>query len=97
MAEIADPIAVVLARIEVKLDNTLTELGKHASTLDRHTATLEDYGNRLTTLETIVDRDDANSSRAYSGKTVLWTAIGAIVAALSLAVIVILAVKGGGG
>lgn len=92
----ADPIAVLLARIEVKLDNSLAEQSRHTSTLDRHDKILGEHGNRLTKLEAIDERDDRHEARSYSGKAVIWTAVGAIVAALSLFVVVILAVRSGG-
>lgn len=31
-----DPVAVILARMEVKLDNALTEQARHGSRLDQH-------------------------------------------------------------
>jgi phage shock protein A len=48
----ADPIAVILARMEVKLDQALAEQQRHASILDRHDQFLNEHGNRLTAVET---------------------------------------------
>ena len=92
----ADPIAVLLARIEVKLDNSLAEQNRHASTLDRHDKTLGEHSNRLTKLETVDQRDTQHDARSYSGKTVLWAAVSAVVAALSLCVVIVLAIRSGG-
>jgi hypothetical protein len=69
----ADPIAVLLARIEVKLDNSLAEQSRHTSTLDRHDKILGEHGNRMTKLEAIDERDDRHEARSYSGKAVIWT------------------------
>lgn len=46
-----DPIAVILARMEVKLDNALTEQAKHGTTLDRHDGRIRGVEDRVTVLE----------------------------------------------
>lgn len=92
----ADPIAVLLARIEVKLDNSLAEQTRHTSTLDRHDKILGEHGNRITRVETQLSAEDDNRARSYSGKQVLWAAVGSIVGALSLFVVIILATRSGG-
>ena len=50
-AQSGDPIAVILARMEVKLDNALTEQAKHSTTLDRHDQRLRSVEDRTTVLE----------------------------------------------
>ena len=58
-----DPVAVILARMEVKLDNALTEQGRHASSiesLDRRVDTLE----KSAAVE--VDRDTPTKIEALS-------------------------------
>jgi hypothetical protein len=92
----ADPIAVLLARIEVKLDNSLAEQTRHTSTLDRHDKILGEHSNRITRVETRLGAEDDNRARSYSGRQVLWAAVGSIIAALSLFVVIILAIRSGG-
>lgn len=90
-----DPTAVILARMEVKLDNALTEQSRHSSTLDRHDAQLNEHGNRLVALETARSGDSENQARSYTGKAVMWTALGSICAAAAVLMAVLLAVRGG--
>jgi hypothetical protein len=82
----ADPIAVILARVEVKLDNALTEQSRHGTRLDRIEGTQAEHGNRLTALETRTDSAEATHERGLSAKTAFWTAVGSICIALTLLV-----------
>jgi hypothetical protein len=86
-----DPVAVILARMEVKLDQALTEQGRHASILDRHDHTLDLHGNRITAAETTVadlprriqvleDRKAVSPATMYAALTLLAVAIGALAA-----------------
>lgn len=90
-----DPTAVILARMEVKLDNALAEQSRHSSILDRHDDLLAKHGNRLVALETARSGDSEHEARSYSGRAVLWTAVGATCAAASILMAVLLAVRGG--
>lgn len=46
-----DPVAVILARMEVKLDNALTEQARHATRIDKHDEKLSNHGDRIMALE----------------------------------------------
>lgn len=77
-----DPVAVILARMEVKLDNALTEQARHTGTLERHDKVLNDHGNRLTSLET--------AAAAASASTRTWPAwSAAAISGLTLAVLIL--------
>jgi hypothetical protein len=93
---VTDPIAVLLARIEVKLDNSLAEQGRHTSILDRHERILGDHSNQLAVLQAVDERDDRHTQRSYSGKTVFWSAAAAVVAAVALFVMIVLSIRSGG-
>lgn len=75
-----DPTAVILARMEVKLDNALTEIGKHSSTLDKHETAIGEQGNRLTALETTV----GTLPKKAVAPIVVWSAIALAVTALGV-------------
>lgn len=47
-----DPVPVILARMEAKLDNALAEIERHGNTLSQHDAKLEAHSNRLSIVET---------------------------------------------
>jgi hypothetical protein len=78
VSQAGDPVAVILARMEVKLDNALTEQGRHTTTLDRHDKELGRLGNRVTSLETARD-----STRSWPA----WAATG--ISALTLGVLLL--------
>lgn len=85
-----DPVAVILARVETKLDNALTEQARHGTQLDRHDALLDRHGNRLTALETKVAPLPAavealEGRRSVSPAALAW-AWGTAVAALAVLV-----------
>jgi hypothetical protein len=86
-----DPVAVILARMEVKLDQALTEQTRHASILQRHDQVLDVHGNRITAAETTVadlprriqvleDRKTVAPATVYAALTVLFVALGALAA-----------------
>lgn len=51
---LVDPASVILARMEVKLDNALAEQTRHSTIIDRHDRVLGEHSNRLTANETTV-------------------------------------------
>jgi hypothetical protein len=71
-----DPVAVILARMEVKLDNALTEQAKHSTTLDRHDTRLRGVEDRLTVIE---------SSRPKN--LAAWAGVAAAIAAVAVAIV----------
>lgn len=73
-----DPIAVILARMEVKLDNALTEQAKHGHTLDRHDERLRAVEDRTTVLEASKPKNLA----AWAGVVVSLVAVGVAVVAI---------------
>lgn len=81
-----DPVAVILARMEVKLDNALTEQSRHSTIIERHDQTLGEHGNRLTALETRDQADDTHHSQTVSARAAFWTACGSIILLLSVLV-----------
>lgn len=89
----ADPTAVILARMEVKLDNALDQQKRHSTTLDRHESTLVQHGNRLTALETRETEAAANTSRTISARAVIWSAVGGVAAIAMVMVYVYMATK----
>ena len=91
-----DPIAVILARMEVKLDNALEQQKEHKSLLDQHGATLEKHGNRLTKLETAREGDGEHEQRNVSNKALLWTGAAAVTAIVGLIVTLFISTHGGG-
>lgn len=91
-----DPIAVILARMEVKLDNALEQQKEHKSLLDKHGQTLELHGTRLTKLETAREGDGEHEQRTVSNRTVFWTAVAAVVAIIALIVTLLISYHGGG-
>lgn len=77
-----DPVAVILARMEVKLDNALTEQARHTSTLDRHDKEIGRLGNRVTSLEA--------AAAAAAASTRTWPAwASAAISGLALAVLLL--------
>jgi hypothetical protein len=46
-----DPVAVILARMEVKLDNALTEQARHGTEISAIQTKQQEHGNRLTKIE----------------------------------------------
>ena len=46
-----DPVAVILARMEVKLDNALTEQARHVTRLDAHDTQIGSLRDRVTAIE----------------------------------------------
>jgi hypothetical protein len=73
-----DPTAVILARMEVKLDNALSEQGRHATRLDKAERIQTEHGNRLVALETRAQAEDSHQGQKISSRAVLWTAVGAV-------------------
>lgn len=73
-----DPVAVILARMEVKLDNALTEQAKHSTTLDRHDQRLRALEDRATTLEA----SKPKNVPAWSGVVVAGAAVIVAIVAL---------------
>jgi len=92
----SDPIAVILARMEVKLDNALEQQKEHKSLLDKHGATLEVHGTRLTRLETAREGDGEHAQQNVSSRAVFWTAVGAVVAIVALVITLLISYHGGG-
>lgn len=87
-SQLGDPTAVILARMEVKLDNALTEQSRHTTTLDRHDSILGEHGNRITALETA-------GTTTTSGRANLWAAYSAVASIAAVVLAVLLAVRGG--
>lgn len=83
---IGDPTSVILARMEVKLDNALAEQSRHGSVIERHDRILGEHGNRITVLETQQEAEGAHALARLSNKQVFW---GAVVALASVAAVVI--------
>ncbi|HET6916910.1 MAG TPA: hypothetical protein VFH56_12540 [Acidimicrobiales bacterium] len=79
-----DPVAVILARMEVKLDNALTEQSRHSTIIDRHDATLGEHGNRITALETKAEADEGHAQRRVSDRAVFWTMVSALAVVASV-------------
>ena len=84
-----DPIAVILARMEVKLDQALAEQQRHSTILDRHDSILNEHGNRLTAVETgiheiparvvaLEGRKYVSPATIYGALTILFIALGAL-------------------
>jgi hypothetical protein len=76
--EPADPTAVILARLEVKLDNALTEQARHTATIDRHDGRLNELATDIASLKTTVA---TLPKKAVSPTALMWavgTAVGAI-------------------
>lgn len=92
-----DPVAVILARMETKLDNALTEQARHGTALDRHDRILNEHGNRLTAVETTTkgmpEQIDVLASRKYVSPAALGWAIGTAIACLGV-LITFLAIYG---
>lgn len=84
-----DPIAVLLARIEVKLDNALTEQARHSTTLERHDVRISKAENRLTALETGDSRDQANQVKTYSARSLAMAAIASCASGIGVAVAIL--------
>lgn len=92
-----DPITTILITVtEIRRDlaAALGRLEQHQTLLDRHSATLVNHGERLTGLEARNTADDGNTQRSYSGRTVLWGAMAALVSVVSTVVAIVLAVRG---
>ena len=92
-----DPVAVILARMETKLDNALEVQRSHATTLQQHGTTLEAHGNRITRLEAETSPvaqqiDDIEKQLAtFPSRASLVAAWGVAVAAIA-AVITLVAI-----
>lgn len=81
-----DHVAVILARMEVKLDNALTEQSRHSTIIERHDGILGEHGNRITALETRSVTDGEHHERTVSARGAFWTAAGALVMLAALLV-----------
>jgi hypothetical protein len=75
-----DPTAVILARMEVKLDNALTEQSRHSLAIDRHEVRIAKLENRTTALETRSATDAAHVTQGISRAQMMWAALAALVA-----------------
>ena len=71
-----DPVAVILARMEVKLDNALTEQAKHSTTLERHDVRISKAEDRLTKVESTWLAEGV-AGRLSAVERRVWTAVGA--------------------
>lgn len=91
----ADPTAVILARMEVKLDNALTEQSRHTSRIDRLDALTTEHGNRITALETVDRTEERQHGQSVSSRAVFWTAVGGVVAFAALLITVLVMAKHG--
>lgn len=80
----SDPTAVILARVEVKLDNALAEQTRHSAIIDRHDRSINELGNRVTVLETQRTNDDQHVDRRINSRVVAWTAVGALAMVISV-------------
>lgn len=89
----ADPVAVILARVEVKLDNALTEQSRHSTIIDRHDSILGEHGNRITALETKDQANEGHAQRRISDRAVLWAAVSAL-AVVAAAIVAVISLKG---
>lgn len=87
MNEQQDPVAIILARMEVKLDNALTEQGRHRTQLDRHDVILGEHGNRITQAETqlsAMPKSPVTTAGLIAATTLLLIALGVVAAFLGL-------------
>lgn len=90
----SDPTAVILARMEVKLDSALQDLGRHSTALDRHDVRITKLENRTTALETRADGEDIYLRRNSAGRQLAWQAAAAIAAIAAVVLAVLLAIQG---
>lgn len=90
----ADPTAVILARMEVKLDNALDQQARQGTTIDRHDVRITKLENRTTALETRAEGEDNHQRRTSNGKQLAWQAAAAIAAIAAVVLAVLLAVRG---
>lgn len=92
-----DPVAVILARMETKLDNALIEQARHGTALDRHDRILGEHGNRLTATETTLGpvpaQIDALEARRYMSPAAFYSAMTLAIACLGV-LVTFLALKG---
>lgn len=87
---IGDPTSVILARMEVKLDNALAEQSRHSTIIDRHDRILDEHGNRLTVLETRSQAEDGHRAVRINDRVAFWTTISALAIVAGLVVTIIL-------
>ena len=91
-----DPLTSVLLIVtEIRGDvkSALTRLDKHETRIEELGRTVDQHGNRLSTLEALDQRDTQHEGRTLSAKTVGWTAGGVMTALAGI----ITAWKTGGG
>lgn len=94
-----DPITAILlavTRIEGNLAGALDQLKRHDSTLDAHSSTLNEHGNRLVALETARAGDSDHERRSVSAKALFWTAAAALAAIIGLVITLFITAHGGG-
>ena len=92
---LGDPTAVILARMEVKLDNALAEQSRHGAIIDRHDRILGEHGNRITVLETQAQTTAAHEDARLSGKAVFWGSVAALAMVASVVITLLLSHRGG--
>lgn len=80
-----DPIPVILARMEVKLDNALAEQARHAGEIKVHDGRIDRIEDRMTTLET-KHKSENTSARLAAVEHRMWTWVGASAVLSSLLV-----------
>lgn len=80
-----DPIPVILARMEVKLDNALSEQARHATELTSHDGRIDRVEDRMTALETKHSTEDVGT-RITALEKRMWTWVGASAVISSLLV-----------
>ena len=80
-----DPIPVILARMEVKLDSALAEQARHASEIKGHDGRIDRVEDRMTALETKHTSEDV-AARVGALERRMWVWVGAA-SALSSALV----------
>lgn len=71
-----DPIPVILARMEVKLDNALSEQARHAGEITKHDGRIDRIEDRMTALETKHSTEKAGD-RITALEKRMWAWVGA--------------------
>lgn len=85
-----DPQAVILARIEVKLDGALREQERHGTTLERHDARFTSLETRVTVMEAQRASDSEHKTNGFTARQTFYFALSAFAAVAAVIVTILI-------
>ena len=86
-------ILLIVTEVRGELRTLVADLKRHDTEIAVQGRDISELKNRATALETRAAQSDSQQSRTMSARSVMWTAMGTVVAAVAIIVTVILANK----